>query len=73
MEIQNLETKVKYRMPRTSWEKLGKNQKLFKVLDETDEEEAKPQIIDNTVKPRTGDAVIIKGDDKKTNTKQTKK
>lgn len=70
MEIQNLETKVKYNMPRTSWEKLGKNQKLFKVLNETDEEEAKPQIIDNTVKPHTGNAAVVIKDEKNKHTKK---
>lgn len=72
MVIQNIETKKQYTMPRASWDALGKNQKLFKVIDERDEEEIKPQIIDNMAKPGTGSAVIT-NEEEKTNTKKTKK
>lgn len=55
MVIQNIQTKVKYPMPRSSWDALGKNQRLFKVLVETDELEVPVQIIDNVLKPPTGE------------------
>jgi hypothetical protein len=55
MRIQNIATKKEYTMTRESYEGLGKNKKLFRVLDETDTIE-EPQIIDNIAKPKTGEA-----------------
>lgn len=70
MRIRNIETKKEYTLPRSEWDKMEKNQKLFKVIDESDEEEKKPQIIDNTMKPHTGNKDVIIKDEKN---KQTKK
>lgn len=67
MVIENLQTQKQYTMPRTSWDKLGKRQKLFKVINPKDEEEIKPQLINNKLKPDTGD----KKDTTHNNTKQT--
>lgn len=54
MRVQNIKTKVEYTMPRFDWLQLGKNQKIFKVLDDTDEDQVPLQIIDNITKPKTG-------------------
>lgn len=54
MKIKNIQTKKEYTMPRLSWEQLGKNQKLFKVLDDSDEDQIPLQTIDNLAKPSTG-------------------
>lgn len=42
-------------MPRKSWDALGKNQRLFKIIDENDTAEEPVQTIDNTLKPSTGE------------------
>lgn len=68
MEIQNKQTKIKYKMPLESWEALGKNQKLFAITDNNDTEEVAHVIIEN-VKPNTGN----KNNTQKTNTSKNKK
>lgn len=54
MKIKNLKTGIEYSMPKTSWEELGKSQKLFVVVDKTDEVEKPIQYIDNKAVPTTG-------------------
>lgn len=71
MEIQNKETRVKYTMSRESWESLGKNKKLFNVLNESDDNMPKDQVIDNLVKPGTGEA--SKDNSTKTTTNKSRK
>lgn len=70
MKVKNKESRKVYTMPRESWEKLGHHQKLFTVVDESDEEEAPPQYIDNGAKPSTGQKDTAEVD-KKTKAKNT--
>lgn len=46
-------------MSKENWDKVGKNQKLFKVIEDNDEPIVKDQVIDNAVgkvddKPKNG-------------------
>lgn len=50
MIIQNIHNpNVRQEISKSDWEKLGKSQKVFRVLDATDSKTIKEQIIGNTV------------------------
>lgn len=54
MEVQQVHTKKKYTMSKQEWESLGKRQKLFNVLNETEVPPAQGTPVSNTLKPGTG-------------------
>lgn len=50
MIIQNIHNpKVRYELSRKEWDVLGKSQKVFKIIDETDSPSVKEQILYNSV------------------------